>query len=37
VLVTAVVSGVDYYRRFNALSSAKVAPFPAPVRDRKIG
>jgi CDP-diacylglycerol--glycerol-3-phosphate 3-phosphatidyltransferase len=37
VLVTAVASGVDYYRRFNQLTSARVTPFAAPVRDRKIG
>jgi CDP-diacylglycerol--glycerol-3-phosphate 3-phosphatidyltransferase len=37
VLVTAVVSGVDYYRRFNQLTNAKVTPFPSAVRDRKIG
>jgi CDP-diacylglycerol--glycerol-3-phosphate 3-phosphatidyltransferase len=36
VLIIAVVSGVDYYRRFNQLTSAKVASF-APVRDRRIG
>jgi CDP-diacylglycerol--glycerol-3-phosphate 3-phosphatidyltransferase len=36
VLVTAVVSGADYYRRFTQLTSAKVTPFAA-VRDRKIG
>ncbi len=38
VLVTAVVSGVDYYRRFNRLMTAtSVTPFTPAVRDRKIG
>ena len=37
VLVTAVVSGVGYYRHFNQLITARVEPFSAAVRDRKIG
>jgi len=39
VVVTALVSGADYFRRFNAILNPKVAPFPTAQRasDRKAG
>jgi CDP-diacylglycerol--glycerol-3-phosphate 3-phosphatidyltransferase len=37
VLVAAVVSGADYYRRFNRLVNVRVADVKPPVLERKIG
>jgi phosphatidylglycerophosphate synthase len=38
VVVTALVSGADYFRRFNTILNPRVAPFPAQrSTDRKAG
>ena len=37
VVVTAIVSGADYFRRFNDILSPRVAEFRAPRTDRKAG
>ena len=37
VVVTALVSGADYFRRFNDILSPRVAEFRAPRTDRKAG
>jgi CDP-diacylglycerol--glycerol-3-phosphate 3-phosphatidyltransferase len=37
VVITALVSGADYFRRFNTIVSARVAEFPVPEKKRKAG
>jgi len=36
VVITALVSGADYFRRFNAIVSPRVADFSVPDKKRKV-
>jgi hypothetical protein len=37
VVITALVSGADYFRRFNEVMSPRVADFRVPDKTRKAG